>query len=396
MRFVYALLLMLFIGCSFKKTIDESLPVLDLSKNYPVRTVVLSDIADIDYVALETTNSSLLTGYTSSFFVSDKHIVTYDIPSGDIFVFRRNGKFLHKINHKGNGGEEYIQLNLVVAFDTEEFFVYDRPRDRFLVYSFNGSFIRSFSIDGKRVELYPLYDYDRDYLIGYNNFYTYETKRCEDEHPFYLISKKDGTKTPLNLNIQKRISDVLATELIDLGGGQCYVDQPSLPIFPLLKNGSDYLIAEYALDTLYSFTDGRLIPIAKQTPSVFSTEPPVIVAPNLFTDSYLQFRIIPIYYDVSNSFKPFDEAPVLIWNRHTDQIEKWEIYKTDYGTDKVYNELPDTWIEYPYDRNTGISFYSAEHIIERYKEGKLSGKLLEIAPNLKEDDNIILEIVKYR
>ena len=47
-------------------------------------------------------------------------------------------------------------------------------------------------------------------------------------------------------------------------------------------------------------------------------------------------------------------------------------------------------------QNCGISFYSADRLIERNKEGKLKGELQQIASNVESDDNPILMIVKFK
>lgn len=84
------------------------LPVFDFSKNYPQKKLRLQDMADIEYVLLETTDDILLGGSSELSAVSDKYILVHEVRRGDIFVFdRKTGKLHSHFNHKGQGGMEY-------------------------------------------------------------------------------------------------------------------------------------------------------------------------------------------------------------------------------------------------------------------------------------------------
>ena len=64
------------VGCTNqpKAPTDSTLPVLDLTKDYPKMEIDIHDIADVEYVALETTDESLF-GYDLLYAISDKYIV---------------------------------------------------------------------------------------------------------------------------------------------------------------------------------------------------------------------------------------------------------------------------------------------------------------------------------
>lgn len=315
------------------------------------------------------------------------------IYGGDILIFARSGKFLRKINRQGSGAEEYVHLsNLVIDFETEECFVHDIPRKKVHVYSFEGVYKRSFPclIPG----FSPLCDYNKDYLIGYYDGYSSSTQRCEDTHPYYLIDKKNGELIPLKLTVLNGISRTLTTIKEKLTTGEFYASNPSLPIRPLLTNGNDILIADFSLDTLYSFKDMHLTPIAIKTPSARSTDPPTIVAPELYTDSLLFFRVIPMYYNESNYYKPYEEASRFVWNRNTNQVENWDLYNSD--IDAPMTKYPSGWLYLFNKKNMGTLLYRAEDLVELYNEGKLKGELKEIASRLDEEDNRVLLIAKYK
>lgn len=89
------LLLCLLASCTSQKPTDNaSLPVLNIAEDdYPTRKLDIHDIADVEYVALESLDSTLLG--SAYVYVSDKYIVTSDGQSGgNIYIFDHSGKFL--------------------------------------------------------------------------------------------------------------------------------------------------------------------------------------------------------------------------------------------------------------------------------------------------------------
>lgn len=394
-RILYVVCLLAFVGCvSTPPAANDGLGVIYLSGDYPTRRVDLKEIADVEYVALETTDSSLLTNLCVDFSISDKYIVTSDMLKGDFFFFDRSGKFIRKINRKGNGPEEYSNFQeIVVDFKTEECFIHDLCRKKVHIYTFDGTYKRSFP--WMIAQLNPWCNYNEDYLIGYHGSISLETFRLKDTHPFYLMSKKDGTLTPLDIAVPNGISSILNMEKVILTTGDVYYDKAYLPIKPLIMNGDEALIADFSLDTLYSFKEGTLIPIAVKTPSPWSTNPPTVIVPELYTDSFMYFRVISMYYDKSDYWKVYENAEKLVWDRKTNQVEKWSFYNSD---------MDATMIRYPVvngdvfsDRNMGVVFYTAETLITLNNEGKLKGKLKEVASKLHdEEDNVVLLIAKYK
>ena len=155
------------------------------------------------------------------------------------------------------------------------------------------------------------------------------------------------------------------------------------------------MIADYALDTIYSYRHHKLVPIAVQTPSVYASDPPVIVACELYTDSYLHFRIIPMYYNPSAPMSPMADAPELVLNRHTGKIAEWKMYDYNYSSD-IERPVPTMILQSADRENYGISMFTAERLIEQYQAGGLKEELKDIASRLSIDDNDILMICKYK
>jgi len=68
------------------------------------------------------------------------------------------------------------------------------------------------------------------------------------------------------------------------------------------------------------------------------------------------------------------------------------VYNYDYSNKKTVSMMRKTI-------NNEIAFYQmfgADVLVESYKKGELKGKLKGIAENLKEDDNPVIMLVKYK
>ena len=97
------------------------LPVFDFSKNYPQKKLRLQDMAEIEYVPLETTDDILLGGSSVLSAVTDKYILIHESRLGDIFVFdRKTGKLYSHFNHKGQSGREYTWINVGTILDEKK------------------------------------------------------------------------------------------------------------------------------------------------------------------------------------------------------------------------------------------------------------------------------------
>ena len=62
MRTTFYIIIFFLAGCTSKsqKGLDSKLPILDLSQNYPEIELDLNEIAEVEYVPLETTDSSVI------------------------------------------------------------------------------------------------------------------------------------------------------------------------------------------------------------------------------------------------------------------------------------------------------------------------------------------------
>ena len=229
--FVLAFLALL--GCSSPspQPIVSSLPVIDIDKarDYPVKRIEIREVADVEYIPLETTKKSLVATYViQGYHVSDKYIVLFQ-DGRDILLFDRSGKYLWTVNRRGGGPEEYHRISsLAVDFAAEEHYVFSYNNQKIFVYSFKGDFKRLLRLPSKRMYRFEyLFDYNDKYLIGYNAD-SFHEKRDQDLHPYYFIHKKSGQLVPVDprLTMTDRGRRVFHREIVTLPG-IAYMDADS-------------------------------------------------------------------------------------------------------------------------------------------------------------------------
>lgn len=95
-------------GCTFtSETKQSQLPVIDVNKEYPLKRIDIHEIADVEYIPLETTDSSMLQ-VDVSISITDNCIMVSDILQHILVFFDRKGKYLHTVNRYGRGPGEYV------------------------------------------------------------------------------------------------------------------------------------------------------------------------------------------------------------------------------------------------------------------------------------------------
>lgn len=381
-------------GCSHQKQMGDSiLSVLNIDEdNYPTRTIDIHDIADVEYIALESSDSTVVDMVYK--YISDDYVVASDFGTtgGNIYFFNRSGNFLWKFNKRGSGPGEFSFLMLaIVDFETEECYVNDFFKKTLYVYSFKGDHLRTIPLTKKISKLEDIlsftivHNYDKEYLIGYNLAPVTLVRELPNGSPYYLINKIDGSFHPLNLKIRNGL-----TRNIYDGKGEVV---EKLHHYPLMLNGDECWISELSCDTIYSLLDRQLVPKLVQNPSVHSTTPPLVVFPIGFNDYFFEFDAAPLSVSEKNSGVPRN-AKTLVWNRLANQLERWELYNSD-------DISSDNSILIPVNtfggtmKNCGVITYSAEKLICCYKNNELKGRLKEIASKLQEEDNRVIVYVKY-
>lgn len=394
--FFYIFLICLFVGCADRplKVSESEIPILDLTKDYPKKELDISGIADVEYIPLETTDSSVIAlGMKTN--ISEKYIITADV-YGPVFIFDRKGKHLRTIYGYGQGPEEYNMIYaFAVDFPKEEFYITDYKSRRIQVYDFIGKWKRTLKTP-EGVYYDCLFNCNEQYLIGINEFY--DTPNFDNlpmnKTPYLLIDKKTSACKPVPIIIDKWISKTLERKAVKIEKNTTVMETTSLSLIPRLwANSYDFLISEFSKDTLYNYKNGQLSPLAIRYPSVNSSKTPVVIAPILYTDNYLIFKPVKLRLDKDYKYAPYDEAPLLLWNKKNNEIQHiTRLYDSNRGK-YIKSNMHCERSEQP---NCFMTKMKAFQLCEEYEAGKLKGKLKEVASKLKEDDNDVIAIYKLK
>lgn len=402
---LYIVILLLLVACSTNsskiskeksdqkiernKKVSVGLPILDLSKDYPKKKITLQDIADVEYIALETNEDALLK--STSIYITSNKIIASDL-LGTIVIFDRRGKYLHSFNHKGQSGEEYRDP-ISIAVDNEEIFVVDFWKKCIQVYDYEGKYRRTLRLPAKSNFSSSIFNYNDDFLLG-NDKYMVDTGKDDQTNktPYCKISKKTGKLTPLPLKFTKRIGD----EFVQ------YIDEQNsiggiLGVSPLATFGSDGLIADFTLDTAYIYQNDVLQPIAVRKNCVSNNNKPIISTIEFLTDRYQLWFTQEKNLDFKTKNVP--EPVFYLIDKKINECYLIEFFNADGVTwadvtTSIYERLSANIHSVP--PKYAIQIYKPEKLIKFNNEGKLKGELKIIASKLKEDDNPVLMIAKFK
>lgn len=368
---------------------DNGLVTVDIAADYPKDKIRLQDIADVEYVPLAMSDEVLLNSNDRLFHLSDRYIMVYG--RDNIFVFNRAGEIVSHFNRRGRGPGEYASIGDIV-FDeaADEIFVADIP-EKIEVYTTTGQHRRTITLPAKSA--FRLYDFDGEALLVCDDGRMPATNGKANPTPFQLVSKTDGTIVEtLPITMPERYSTTAFRQLT--GGDGVTRNMPVLMITTNNRLGSsNFTLTDISSDTVYTYTRERaLTPAFVRKPSVHASEPRVVWGMELVTDSFVVFEVQTLDFDsaLAGSYPPIRSL------------------KYDYGTGSVTNiEFTDDnnpsaqYSNYGYDRtdapaNTAVRMLDPLKLKETHEKGELKGPLAEIAVNMKEDDNPVVMIVKFK
>jgi hypothetical protein len=361
------------------------LPVIDISKNYSEKKIRLQDIADIEYIPLETTDDVLLSGNAVLSCVSDKYILVHEPLRGDIFVFNRTGKIYSHFNHKGGSGREYSWMGEAgTVFDEkkEEIYVCSQSIQ---VYSLSGEYKRTLKKNTIENDT-KVFNFDDEALLVYDDIIIYPGIKDNNKNPYSLISKKDGSLiSVLNIHLPERYSNrILQIEDNNRWSvGKLYFSYS-------MYYGQDFVIADMSSDTLYLLTQNRKItPLLTRKPSVrASADPRIVWITLLTTDKFILIGKIPLDFKSRGG-----RIPILMHEFDTGETSRVSIIDAGYN---LSGWGPGR--SHAIAKNMTAELIQAPSIIDDYKNKqlKLKGDFEKFVMTLDKDDNPVVRIIKFK
>lgn len=365
-------------GC--KKGNEQSLDsfiLIDMVENYPFKELILQDIADIEYVALETLDDFITQGIVED--VGKNFILVRNrLNDGNIYMFDRSGKAIRKINRFGQGNEEYTVIaKIILDENANELFILDSSARKIMVYDLYGNFKRSFNFIDTGY-YFSLFDYDRNNLICYNRYAAAEMKKKRSSH--LIISKEDGSITQ---EIQIPFNKIQNPTVI-IG------DAISNPIYyPIIPDSGNWIIMNTSSDTVYTcLPNGTIYPLIVRTPSIQTMEPEIFLFPELVTERFYFMKRVKKEYDFATR-RGFPKNNI-IYDKRENALFEYIVYNNDFS-DKREVFLGSKPINHMIATAQALDAFS---LIEAYREGKLKGNLKEITVGLQEESNPVVMLVK--
>lgn len=373
-------LLAVLAGCGGNRHLKDDLIIVDVSKSYPEKELILQDLMDVEYIALETSDEFLTQGLVKD--VGKEYVlVTNRTNDGDILLFdRQTGKGVRKINRKGQGAEEYPRIQGIILDEANGEIFVKTLGNKILVYDLSGGFKRCLNL-GREVS--SVFDYDKDHLICYD-MSDYHNKGEERSKAYHIIlSKQDGSVTGEIFIPFKTINTPIVKD------GDRFVANYSYQI--RLSRGK-WTLMDASSDTIYNYEpDGTLTPRVVRTPSAPAMQPEVFLYMGISTDRYCFMQTVQNvfnfekgngFYDDELVYDKKEKALFQVTVCNGDYVEKRPVAMT---AKSINREIED------------VTTLNAPRLVEIYKEGGLKdGKLKEIASRLDEEDNPVVMLIKQK
>lgn len=362
-------------------------PTIDTNKKYPFKEFILNDLADITYIPIETNNDVLINnGINALSHFSDKYIIIVNYKSYDCYIFDRNGKIINFFNHKGQGPNEYLYITGITVDETKrEIYIVDHPqKNRIMVYSFDGDFIRKLSLPTKTT-IGTIHNFDNETLLCESN-----NHRNGNKKPYFLISKQNG-------HIINELDIIFNKERISPRFYQKTGEKGVMAIAygynPIIRFNEDFIIGDISHDTIYQYSKNKtLTPILVKTPSIYSQDPQIMVIPEFKTPKL--FFLEKTERKFNSEEKKGFEREKIVYDYQFGLFYKYALKNKDYPNQNFY--LNSGGYAYRAEKNTLCQFIPAEELIEANDNGELHGPLKEITKTLKIDDNPVLMIIKFK
>lgn len=376
-------------SCAEKKKtenlVDNHLWTIDVTKEYPTKDIYLQDIADVDYIPLETNDSILWVG-REIVYMDEDYIIGANRNTG-IYFHDKTGKALRAFHKRGQGPEEYTTFSSI-QYDKEsdEIYLVDHLQDeRYYIYDSKGNFKRTFQandfysriIDGKHImkSISEFFILNAEELIQYQkhrNCYTRVSRQTGKHLGDIELPGKDSTLTL----IYRRESDGMLFSTIAPHS---------------IKDENGYILTAFPSDTTYLLTkDLQIRPIGIRTPPINTMEVPIFLFPARSTTRYYFMYTVKKEDRFPRKLYMLDKKENQIY--HLDNYFKNRDFKDKEHALDFYGPASEANLP----SNVCVESLNIDRLIEAYQEGKLSGKLKDIAANLKEDDNPVLMVVKFK
>ncbi|MDR1356210.1 MAG: 6-bladed beta-propeller [Tannerellaceae bacterium] len=376
------------VGCKPSGITSNDIITVDVTASYPKKELILQDCFDVEYVPLETTDEFITRANIQT--ISKDFIITRNgARNGEIFIFDRKGKGVRVINRFGQGANEYSSiLGLTLDEEYGEIFVNNYLSRNIPVYDLERNYKRTLKNE-ESISYDQINNFDRDNLICVDGDNIFDDVK---RNIFRIISKQDGSviKEIQIIYKEKRLPKVVHNENAE------YISHARNWL--IIPYGDSRVLVDTSSDTIYKFQpDHNMVPFMIRTPSIQSMYPGVFLFPGVLTDRYYFMETVKTEYnfETTEGWPSID----LMYDRQEKAIFEHVIYNDDFSTKRPVNTAFElTPLAYDLiDKEVAFAEkIEAFELVEAYKEGKLKGRLAEIAAGLDEEDNAVIMLAKHK
>lgn len=378
-----AMVLLACLGALAQNKTGKNVPEVDVTQAKRFAPLKVSEKATVEFIPLETNADFLLDRVAGALInVTENYIVTVNITEGKLFVFSRQGKALHTFCRKGQGPEEFVYpIAVRVDEKSKEIFVLDYQKVQ--VYSLTGKYKRSLNIP-ENVKIGSMFNYDDKHLICYDNHNLDRQGEKVTEQPFFLFSKKDGKITRIPLTIQNRIGQSMH---IERDGKKMVVTMNN--IAPMVKNGDEVVLSDMGSDVVYLYKKGKVTPLLKRNPGTMDFNPRSAMGVVMKLGDIVWLR------EVKKEVKgPRPDINMLTYDVATGEVNNLVLWDDVNFTNPYSVQSRNERQELPY--NCTAANFQPDYLKKLNEQGRLTGRLKELAEEMLEDDNPLLILYKLK
>lgn len=364
---------------------DSSLITFDATKHYASKTMDIHDIANVDYLILETKDSFL---YSHCVYITEHYIIALNSYDCSYVFFNRQGKAVSRISRYGQGPEDYMHFWIQTYSEKEDnLYVFSYP-NKIQVYNRFGVFKRSLPLrndsSGEKTNLIDaIFDYNSKYLLCHD-------KLATKSNSFYLLSKINGEMKDLNIHFDKKISSQITSKQED---GMTML--MTFFISSAVPDGKDYILNEYSSDTLFALKpDLKLQAKFVHKPSVGTNTPPILLDGLLDIGQYTFFSAYEMAYDFAKNEGGKENHYVL--DNKSGTFYEVTMKNKDYADQDLTVDASNFISGRSSDSKLGFIKLGRDDLEKADSDHKLSGPLKKLFDSMNEEDPFILMIVHFK
>ena len=399
-RWAICLSVVLF-SCHQNNIVNPAFILIDGNQKFPELVLKLSDIADISYIPLSTKDTIFGYSYGPIFVYGDKIFIGDNIESDPkLLVYDRTGILVNVFGSSGRGPGEFMGVNgLVVDTMANELTLYDNRLKKIIVYSTDGRFKREKNF-GEIYEKQSLFDaieiINDDYLLVYfgrsmsvvseDIAFLRKGQVLSTGKTFIIVDKQTLTEVPFDFFDYEKPADfnvfTLKNYLTTTKDGVYITNERSDTIF--FMNRDLEVIPKFIDITDYgSVHKARLFPAIETDRYIFfSTERGI-------KQGLPEVRVI---NTIPRKFFAYDKKLEKLFRLNNGLSETVE--SGDEAVSILNNQVVLTESTLTRNHNYASKFLWPEFLHEHYNQ--LPEELKEITKKLKEDDNPVLMLIKFK